>query len=313
MTPVDVLVTFHPSSSENRNDGTIVDPIQYTFAGNLPYSGNNLEPFASLAGANLTNANLFIADLTNADLTGAILANATGLGNSFGAALYDINTDFTGTGFDPVAAGWTLVDALDTDLDGIFDPNDNCPMDSNPGQEDVDMDLIGDACDPFPNNPCNFVGALPRSTPTLAAFQDNSCENWSGISQPGENLQSAVLTKADLSNANLNGALLINATLLGASLDSATLVSSQLGNANLRGADLTGVDLSFANLTGALYDEDTFFPSGNSYDTSPWGLDVGFSPWNAGMIPTPEPATGLMLAVGGLGLAGLAGLAARRR
>ena len=97
-------MTFHPSSSENRNDGTIVDPIQYTFAGNLPYSGNNLEPFANLTFANLTNP-----DLTNADLTGAILANATGLGNSFGAALYDINTDFTGTAFDPVAAGWTLV------------------------------------------------------------------------------------------------------------------------------------------------------------------------------------------------------------
>jgi hypothetical protein len=45
----------------------------------------------------------------NADLTNAILANAVGLGDSFGAALYDINTDFTGTGFDPVAAGWTLV------------------------------------------------------------------------------------------------------------------------------------------------------------------------------------------------------------
>ena len=99
MTPVDVLVTFHPSSSENRNDGTIVDPIQYTFAGNLPYSGNNLEPFASL-----TNANLF-----NADLSSAILANTFGLGSSFGSALYDIYTDFTGTGFDPVAAGWTLV------------------------------------------------------------------------------------------------------------------------------------------------------------------------------------------------------------
>ena len=26
-----------------------------------------------------------------------------------GGAFYDINTDFTGTGFDPVAAGWTLV------------------------------------------------------------------------------------------------------------------------------------------------------------------------------------------------------------
>ena len=64
---------------------------------------------AVLVGANLTNANLFTADQTNADLTGAILANATGLGTSTGAALYDINTDFTGTGFDPVAAGWTLV------------------------------------------------------------------------------------------------------------------------------------------------------------------------------------------------------------
>ena len=39
----------------------------------------------------------------------AILANAVGLGDSFGAALYDANTDFTGTGFDPVAEGWTLV------------------------------------------------------------------------------------------------------------------------------------------------------------------------------------------------------------
>ena len=64
---------------------------------------------ANLFNADLTNANLFNAILTSANLTGAILANATGLGSSVGAALYNINTDFTGTGFDPVAAGWTLV------------------------------------------------------------------------------------------------------------------------------------------------------------------------------------------------------------
>jgi ABC-type Fe3+-siderophore transport system permease subunit len=112
------------AASYQQIDGTIVDPIQNVFGGNHPYSGNNLEPFADLTNANLifadltnadlTGANLTGADLTTAgllfaDLTGAILANAVGLGDSLGAALYNINTDFTGTGFDPVAAGWTLV------------------------------------------------------------------------------------------------------------------------------------------------------------------------------------------------------------
>ena len=197
----------------------------------------------------------------------------------------------------------------DNDFDGVPNLLDNCPLVINAGQEDVDMDLIGDACDPFPSDPC-FVGALPPSTGMLAAFQNNSCENWSGISQPGQNLQSAVLTKADLSSANLAGAILFNTTLVGADLSSAVLINTNLTNANLSSADLTSADLAFANLTGSLFDELTIFPSGNAYDVSPWGLHNGITPWGAGMIPTPEPASGLMLAVGGLGLAGLA---ARRR
>jgi uncharacterized protein (TIGR02145 family) len=39
-------------------------------------------------------------------------------------------------------------DALDSDGDGIPDEVDNCPTVSNPGQEDLDSDAIGDACDP---------------------------------------------------------------------------------------------------------------------------------------------------------------------
>jgi hypothetical protein len=71
-------------------------------------TGANLTS-AILFDANLTGANLGLATLNNADLTNAILANATGLGDSLGAALYNANTDFTGTGFDPVAASWTFV------------------------------------------------------------------------------------------------------------------------------------------------------------------------------------------------------------
>ena len=112
------------AASYQQIDGTIVDPIQSVNGGSISYSGSNLEPFANLtdadlSDADLTNANLYFAlliganlsgaDLSIANLTDAILANAVGLGSTSGAASYNINTDFTGTGFDPVAAGWTLV------------------------------------------------------------------------------------------------------------------------------------------------------------------------------------------------------------
>ncbi len=73
----------------------------------------------SLSYANLTGANLSGADLRNSDfpytnltgtnLTGADLSVTYLLGTTTGTPYYDAQTNFTGTSFDPVAAGWTLV------------------------------------------------------------------------------------------------------------------------------------------------------------------------------------------------------------
>ncbi len=60
--------------------------------------------YATLYGANLSGAWLF-----DANLTGANLHFAYGLSTTTGIPDYDALTDFTGTFFDPVAAGWNLV------------------------------------------------------------------------------------------------------------------------------------------------------------------------------------------------------------
>ena len=69
---------------------------------------------ADLTDATLTEATLRFSDWTGstldgADFSGAQLTNAVGLGQALGQGLYSVQTDFSGTGFDPVVAGWTLI------------------------------------------------------------------------------------------------------------------------------------------------------------------------------------------------------------
>ena len=71
---------------------------------------------AVMAETTLRFAVLSGAQLDGADLSGAQLASASGLALTTGIAFYDLFTDFTGTGFDPVAAGWTLVPEPSTAL-----------------------------------------------------------------------------------------------------------------------------------------------------------------------------------------------------
>jgi hypothetical protein len=103
-------------SYANLSDAALRDVILFgANLSNANLSGANLSN-ANLGGADLSNANLFgaelrFASLFGADLSNAILVNVRHLHQTFGSGstLYNANTDFTGTFFDPVAAGWTLV------------------------------------------------------------------------------------------------------------------------------------------------------------------------------------------------------------
>jgi hypothetical protein len=64
---------------------------------------------------------------------------------------------------------------FDSDGDGIINPADNCADVANMGQINQDGDTLGDACDPYPNNPENLMACLDEVSTVQAEL--NSCES----------------------------------------------------------------------------------------------------------------------------------------
>ncbi len=82
-----------------------------------------------------------------------------------------------------------LTQLIDTDEDGIADPDDNCPLTPNPDQDDADSDGIGDACDNCVEtpNPDQFDydgdGYGDACDPAVCDSQ----RDWSTTGEQGEN------------------------------------------------------------------------------------------------------------------------------
>jgi predicted extracellular nuclease/methionine-rich copper-binding protein CopC len=117
---------------------------------------NTLLCSAANLGATSSNTGvLAISGIAFSGSPGACTVTLTPVGGATGSSDVTITVN-DGSGAGNAAASDTLVFAVaDTDIDndGVADDVDNCPTTPNPVQEDSDGDDVGDACDPFPNDP----------------------------------------------------------------------------------------------------------------------------------------------------------------
>ena len=128
------IITFDHSNYEKVNDFGGPGATASVTAANAPTIQNAAPVFVDAAAGD------FHQQATSPTLN----AGAT---DGFSGAL-DIDGDPRTVG---PAADIGADEFPDSDGDGVVDASDNCPNDSNAGQQDGDADGVGDACDPSPN------------------------------------------------------------------------------------------------------------------------------------------------------------------
>ena len=216
------------AASYQQMDGTIVDPIQSVYGGDLAYSGNDLEPlatlgYANLFGATLTNANLNNATLTYATLTGANLNSAI-LTDAYLTDAYLTGANLNNANLN----GATLTGAYLTDayLTGANLNNATLTY-ANLYNANLTSATLTDA---------NLTGS------NISAAQLQAAASVTGVNVTGNDMSGFDLTGLDLTSANLTSGTLTGATLTGVNLHLATLPSAMPSLPVINGAVVSVVD-----------------------------------------------------------------------
>ena len=257
---------------------------------NFPYTFSGAYgPDAVFTNANLANANFSGVDLSGANFTGATLSGANFSGanlmgvnftNAILGFLYVNSPNFTGAIYDG-STTWPINFPYQTV--GAYGPGSILTNATLTNADLYGIDLSGADL-----RGANLLGAnLSNTILTGAIYATNTV--WpvgfsyqiSGAYGPNAILTNATLTNADLSGVDLSGADLRGANLTGAIYatntiwpmgfsyqisgaygPNAILTNATLTNADLSGVDFTGANLTGANLTNAIYDSKTIWPTG---------------------------------------------------
>jgi len=169
---VDLVITGH---SHNYERSFFIDghyDVSSTFGpGHIVDGGDGRHdgttgPYTKLPGGVAHVGAIYTVAGTGALISGATLqhpAMLVGL-NVLGSVILDVDDDrldarfldTTGAVLDYFTISKVICSGIgDTDGDGVCDPDDTCPDDPNPDQEDADGDAVGDVCDDCPDDPLN--------------------------------------------------------------------------------------------------------------------------------------------------------------
>ena len=146
-------------------------------------------------------------------------------------------------------------EAIDVRLGGIYS------LDRVSDDDPAEMPRVAEILSAFIRERSPSEGALPRDV--LAALTVLARRQWPiPIDLANTNLAGAQLKNAQLANAILNAANLSGAILSGAILRNADLAGADLRGANLTGADLRGARLAGIQMSRALANSATRWPTG---------------------------------------------------